>query len=86
MPRPPLDLTNPIHLNPTKQQRKVLSFCMAFQSTFGKFPSTRDIQRHFKWRSQNAAVTHLKALVRKRRLGHVKGGYYLIDQTSTRPN
>ena len=71
---------NPIALNPTPPQRKVLSFCMAYQSSYGKFPSTRAIQRRFGWKSQNAAVTHLKTLVRKGRLGHVKGGYYIIPQ------
>lgn len=73
---------NPIHLLPTSSQRKVLSFCMSYQSTYGKFPSTRTIQRHFGWRSQNAAVTYLKHLVRKGRLGHHPGGYYIIYPTT----
>lgn len=73
---------NPIHLLPTRRQRDVLSFCMAYQSAHGKFPTTRTIQRHFKWRSQNAAVTFLKQLVRKGRLGHHPGGYSIIYPTT----
>lgn len=72
---------NLLNMQPTAKQRQVLSYCMAYVTTHGLFPSTRTIQRHFKWRSQNTTVTYLKTLVRKGKLSHKRGGYSVIFHT-----
>jgi repressor LexA len=49
----------------TKRQRQILDFIADNQSRFGIVPSTREIQTHFGFASQTAAVNHLKALEKK---------------------
>ena len=49
----------------TRRQKEVLDFVRKERSRKGKVPSTREIQRHFGFASQTAAVNHLKALERK---------------------
>jgi repressor LexA len=49
----------------TTRQREVLDFVRQWRSRNGKMPSTREIQRHFGFASQTAAVNHLKALEKK---------------------
>ena len=49
----------------TRRQGEVLDFVRKERSRKGKVPSTREIQRHFGFASQTAAVNHLKALERK---------------------
>lgn len=55
---------NRVQLNPmlTERQAAILEFIRAFQSREGIPPSTREIQRHFRFRSQTSAVRHLQAL------------------------
>lgn len=49
----------------TERQLQVLGFIESFLADKG-FPPTRgDIARHFKFRSQNAAEDHIRALERK---------------------
>lgn len=49
----------------TKRQQELLDYLRDQQHTCGLMPSTREIQRHFGFASQTAAVTHLRALERK---------------------
>ena len=52
----------------TEKQEAILDFIRRVQVERGVPPSTREIQRHFGYGSQNAAMNHLRALVRKGRL------------------
>ncbi len=52
-------------MNLTDRQRQVLEFIAAAQHKSGVTPSTREIQEHFGFASQTAAVNHLRALERK---------------------
>lgn len=49
----------------TKRQREVLDYIEDVQCRTGIVPSTREIQEHFGFASQTAAVNHLRALERK---------------------
>lgn len=50
---------------PTAKQAEVLDFLKAYRKQHGYSPSSRDIQEHFGFQSQTAAVNHIKALARK---------------------
>ena len=52
-------------MNLTHRQQQVLEFIAAAQQQSGVTPSTREIQQHFGFASQTAAVNHLRALERK---------------------
>jgi repressor LexA len=56
---------------PTPRQQEVLDF-VAANSTVSS-PPIRQIQRHFKFKSPNGVVCHLKALERKGRIVINKG-------------
>ena len=49
----------------TKRQQEVLDYLKETHRVEGFMPSTRDIQRHFDFASQTAAMSHLRALERK---------------------
>jgi repressor LexA len=49
----------------TDRQTQLLDFLRRYQRQHGVMPSTRDIQRHFGFASQTAAMGHLRALERK---------------------
>ena len=49
----------------TDRQQQVLTFISSAQQKTGVTPSTREIQQHFGFGSQTAAVNHLRALERK---------------------
>jgi repressor LexA len=49
----------------TKRQQQVLDFIQVTQTRDGVVPSTREIQGHFGFASQTAAMNHLRALERK---------------------
>ena len=49
----------------TQRQRELLDYLRNEQRETGVMPSTREIQRHFGFASQTAAMTHLRALERK---------------------
>jgi repressor LexA len=49
----------------TSRQQEILDFLKAELNRSGIMPSTREIQEHFRFASQTAAVNHLKALERK---------------------
>ena len=72
---------NPITRPPTTRQQEILNFVQKYHHSTGRFPSTRQIQFAFFFKSQNAAVTHLQALVRRKLLNHTKGGYSLPPTT-----
>jgi repressor LexA len=49
----------------TNRQQQLIDFLRDHQRHFGLMPSTREIQAHFGFASQTAAVSHLRALERK---------------------
>lgn len=49
----------------TDRQQQVLDFISEAQSLTGVIPSSREIQEHFGFASQTAAMNHLKALEKK---------------------
>jgi len=49
----------------TNRQQEVLDYLKSARRTTGITPTTRDIQRHFGFASQTAAMSHLQALERK---------------------
>lgn len=49
----------------TARQQELLDYLRSYQKTNGVMPSTRDIQRHFGFSSQTAAMSHLRALEKK---------------------
>jgi repressor LexA len=52
-------------MNLTQRQQEVLDYITHAQATAGVMPSTREIQEHFGFASQTAAVNHLRALEKK---------------------
>ena len=57
----------------TTRQQEVLDYISEAQAQTGVMPSTREIQEHFGFASQTAAMNHLRALERKgviQRLAH----------------
>lgn len=64
---------NTIRDSLTERQWEVLEFVRTRRSHTGRMPSTREIQRHFGFASQTAAVNHLKALERKGCLRRLPG-------------
>jgi repressor LexA len=52
-------------MNLTSRQQEVLDFIDDALTTTGVMPSTREIQEHFGFASQTAAVNHLRALEKK---------------------
>lgn len=59
--RPMFDLNTKL----TDRQRELLEYLRQYQRENGVMPSTRDIQRHFGFSSQTAAMSHLRALEKK---------------------
>ena len=57
----------------TETQKTVLEFIRSFSALSGWPPTTREIQRHFKWLSQTAAINHLTALERKGAISRANG-------------
>jgi repressor LexA len=52
-------------MNLTDRQQELLDFLHQHNQETGIMPSTREIQRHFGFSSQTAAVSHLRALEKK---------------------
>jgi len=59
----------------------VLDFVREWRNWKGKMPSTREIQRHFGFASQTAAVNHLKALERKGFLRRMPGDLLPVNES-----
>jgi len=54
-----------MHPELTIRQQEILDYLRNSQRTTGIMPSTREIQHHFGFASQTAAMSHLRALERK---------------------
>lgn len=50
----------------TKRQQEILDYLRMMQRTAGYMPSTREIQHYFGFASQTAAMSHLRALEKKK--------------------
>ena len=57
----------------TERQQQLLEFLKEYHSNNGLMPSTREIQDHFGFASQTAAVSHLRALEKKGVIQKVPG-------------
>lgn len=57
-------------MNITDKQEAVLNFIRSFIEEKRYSPSSREIQGHFGFASQTAAMNHLKALKRKGRIDY----------------
>ena len=57
----------------TDRQQQVFDYIKESQRLTGVTPSTRDIQEHFGFSSQTAAVSHLKALEKKGAIRRLEG-------------
>ena len=57
----------------TDRQQQLLDFLRQYHSENGLMPSTREIQNHFGFASQTAAVSHLRALEKKGVIQRVAG-------------
>ncbi len=57
----------------TERQQEVLAFIRIFQEAKGVPPSTREIQRHFKFGSQTAVMGHLRGLANKGMIEQLAG-------------
>jgi repressor LexA len=71
----------------TDRQRELVEFLRRYQRQHGVMPSTRDIQSHFGFASQTAAMGHLRALEKKgviRRLAG-KARAVVFPQDRSRP-
>jgi repressor LexA len=85
--RPPEDSSMPAAL--TKRQEEVLDFLKASRQARGLMPSTREIQEHFGFASQTAAVDVLRALERKgslKRLPNKARAILLTEQEEPAPS
>lgn len=50
---------------PTKRQAQVHAFIKSYQAEHVAPPTLREISKHFKWKSPNSALEHLKLMERK---------------------
>ncbi|MDF1810599.1 MAG: transcriptional repressor LexA [Verrucomicrobiales bacterium] len=57
----------------TQRQQEIIDFLRAEHRRTGIMPSTREIQEHFGFKSQTAAVSHLKALEKKNVITRLEG-------------
>ncbi len=57
----------------TNRQQEILDYLKSYQRQTGLIPTTRDIQRAFGFASQTAAMSHLRALERKRAIIRLPG-------------
>jgi len=57
----------------TDRQREMLRYIARFSKEHGFWPSIRDIQNHFSFRSTNAVIGHLRALEQKGAIERIPG-------------
>ncbi len=57
----------------TYRQEEILGYLQLYQREHGTWPSFREIEEHFGFRSTNAVMGHLKALERKGYISRVAG-------------
>src|SRR5690554_474310 len=61
-------------MNPlTPRQQQILQYLQDFFQREGYWPSIRDIQTHFRFRSTNAVAGHLRALEGKKAITRIPG-------------
>lgn len=72
----------------TDRQQQIVDFLQAQHRQTGIMPSTREIQEHFGFASQTAAVSHLKALEKKGVIKRLEGkarGLIFTDTLAREP-
>ncbi|MDF1752679.1 MAG: transcriptional repressor LexA [Verrucomicrobiales bacterium] len=72
----------------TDRQQEIIDFLQSEHRRTGIMPSTREIQEHFGFASQTAAVSHLKALEKKGVIKRLEGkarGLIFIDSMNREP-
>lgn len=72
----------------TERQQEIIDFLQAEHRRTGIMPSTREIQEHFGFASQTAAVSHLKALEKKGVITRLEGkarGLIFTDSLNREP-
>lgn len=57
----------------TSKQLRVLNYLIHFQKTFQYSPTSRELQEHFGWSSQTAAMNYLNTLEAKGYIERSKG-------------
>lgn len=60
----------------SKIQREVYDFLLQYFKLNDQIPSTRAVQQHFRWGSQNSAVNHMRKLSEKGYLARNACGKY----------
>jgi len=70
----------------TEKQSAILEFIQDTQAERGVPPSTRDLQRKFRYGSQNAVMNHLRALARKHRIQRIGRSWGLKDGHAAGPH
>lgn len=71
----------------TERQRQILDHLRDQQRLTGLTPSTREIQRHFRFASQTAVMNHLRALERKGEIRRLPGkARAILLPPSSRPS
>src|SRR5438046_7960770 len=70
----------------TTRQREVLEFIRSVEHQRGTGPTTREIQQHFGFASQTAAVDHIRALERKGALIKTPHKARAVTTSASRPN
>ncbi len=70
----------------TKKQEAILEFIQEQQAEQGIPPSTRDLQRKFRYGSQNAVMNHLRALAKKHRIHRIGRSWGLKDGHAAGPH
>ena len=71
----------------TERQQAVLDFIREHQQKTGFPPTSREIQKHFGFQSQTAAMNHLRALERKNVIQRLPGkARALAENEAVRPN
>ncbi len=76
-------LQTTVHMKLTKRQQELIDYLKNQHAESGIMPSTREIQEHFGFASQTAAVSHLRALERKgaiKRLPNKARALVLVDE------
>src|SRR4029079_14517624 len=69
----------------TDRQQQVLTFIEEEHARYGGRPSTREIQQHFAFASQTAALNHLRALERKGAIQRRAGNARAVSVVSELP-
>jgi len=66
----------------TERQEQILDFIRQFQREKGVPPSSREIQRHFRFSSQTTVIGHLRALANKSQIEQLAGRTWGLKASS----